>query len=85
MKNKEVAQYSVRVETWDGRGNNLGMRRRYLWWVNLEQAIEQAREMFKTILPEHRDKQLKIFHGNDLVWQYYNHETKTFTIDPPKQ
>jgi len=85
MKRKEDQLYSVRVETWNSRGWNLGWQRRYLWWVNLDEAIEEARTMFKTILPEHRDKQLKIFKGNKLVWQYYNNETKRFPEEAPKQ
>lgn len=77
-----MKHYRIKIEIWTAKGLNLGTVLHEMNLDNVEEAIEEARNMYKTILPKERIKDLKIFTEDGLVWQFHKGKVETFTPEP---
>jgi len=62
--------FSVRIEAWDKKGENLGFVVHSIQDRGIDGAIVEARKMYKKYYQGSKDKQITIFYKLDLVWRW---------------
>ena len=75
-RRRKKHHFKIRIEAWDSRGNNLGFRMHTMMLDNLTAAIDEARNMYKTLYIK-QDKAMRITNeASEVLWEHKNWDTK---------